>query len=1120
MAAPDEQPAPQPTPPGAAIQTAPAPAAPETIKLPPPATPAPPSPAAFLRRTRALDAVIVAAVLVFAFLVALFPARNSDFLSHLAAGRMVAQGQYKFGEDPFSFGSQGAYWANHSWLYGLVSYALYQLPPVGPTLLIVLKALLVVALAEAMLRLARPAGRSLWIPAACTGLAVLALSPHLNLRPVVVSYLFLGLTLLLLETQRRREEAAAAGAPTGWDVRWLIPPLCALWVNLDAWFLLGPVTVGLYLLGEFLSAKAAPRPARAPARGGLGRLAAVLGVSVAACLVNPYHVHAFTLPAQLGLSPAGSVLADDDAFKRLFLSPLSEDLYFWKYTSLGLNVAGAAYVLLALVCVTSFALAGPAGLGWRATVTLPFLLLSLWHYRAIPFFAVVAGPVSALNFLDFAARQFGTDPWLEGPRRTWALGGRALTLAAAVLLAVCSWPGWLQPTPHEARRVGWDFQFDPDLEQAAREVARWRQEGRLADGPGWFNTTPETVVDYLAWYAPGERVFADLRLPLYDAAVAEEYASARRDLVASGAGAEGRPGAQGDAWRDAFRKWGVRYVFLADNDNHRSTAALLGRAKQAPEEWTVCELNGRALLLAWKDPRTRPADPPAAPRYDALRAAFGPGAEPAPPDRPAGAAEPREWYAALWKSEPFRSGPAERAVVALMEFEIDAQLTRQRWAGAIRPEAAAVTAAAAAALGASPGGPAVGGAAAWAVLSRNRDFENGFAARYSAQYQLGRDDGPPADLYLMIRATRRALAANPADARAYFLLAKGYLALRDRTRERAPGYQSPYLSVLRQTQALAALNQAVTLNPNDDLAHEQLFQLYQGVQVDPRQVGFADLCLKHAEAVVRIRREGEGNAPRGPDWAKDLERLEAFVKQLREQVDKRRDQYEIRSANRPGVERVRAALELGLAEPALAVASEEVRRAQPGADLRQVAAALAYEVHLLILTGRLAEAREHLTEEVRGVLNAVAVPYAPPGGAFDWYSALLAVASGDYAEADRILGELAARLKPPTANVAGFVATWWMHGASAAFGRPTLQPELMRLQEVVFGALQVQSLQAQMEFARAALALEAGDNAAAREQLVGLLTRTGHRGGGPVTLDFPGRPLAQVYLEWLDAAAR
>src|SRR5262249_44006078 len=183
-----------------------------TIPLPPP-NPAPkaaPDPVAqerYLRRLVRMDAILVGLTLLFAFLVATFAVRNSDFLLRLATGRALLEGKYHFGVDPFTH-SSGAYWANHSWLYDVIVYGLYLL--IGATGLLVLKALAVAATAEVMLRTSRRL-RTLWVPALSAILALLAMSPRLLLQPVVVSYLFLALTLYFLlrpHARRRLDDPA------------------------------------------------------------------------------------------------------------------------------------------------------------------------------------------------------------------------------------------------------------------------------------------------------------------------------------------------------------------------------------------------------------------------------------------------------------------------------------------------------------------------------------------------------------------------------------------------------------------------------------------------------------------------------------------------------------------------------------------------------------------------------------------------------------------------------------------------------------------------------------------------------------------------------------------------
>ena len=194
-----------------------------------------PPPRPIGRRFPFLDGLLLWVVVLFAFLSALFPAYNSDFFLHAATGRLIAHGQYQIGVDPFAFTTQDAVWINHNWLYDWIVFLLYDSSAIGGAVLIVLKSLMIAALAYVMLRTAAEPDRSGWIPAGCVGLAVLALSARVYLQPAVISFLFLGLTLWLLHLPGRLRGRTNRPSPY-----WLIPPLCLLWVNLDEWFLLGP----------------------------------------------------------------------------------------------------------------------------------------------------------------------------------------------------------------------------------------------------------------------------------------------------------------------------------------------------------------------------------------------------------------------------------------------------------------------------------------------------------------------------------------------------------------------------------------------------------------------------------------------------------------------------------------------------------------------------------------------------------------------------------------------------------------------------------------------------------------------------------------------------------------
>ena len=232
-------------------------------------------------------------LLVLTFLVSSFAAANSDVWLHLASGRLIAQGEWTVGVDPFTFASEATatrpaiVWVQHSWLFSLLFYWLYNL--VGGGGLVFLKALAVVALAWCLLQI--PGGKRFRLMSIIyVGLAVLAISPQLILRPMTLSFLFYAITLLTCY-----RAGVLGNVPPNPRILWRLPLLFLLWANLDVWFIMGPLTLALlwvgmgmgYLLGI---------PATFPGK----TLGAVLGVGLLACVVNPHHVQVFMLPPELG----------------------------------------------------------------------------------------------------------------------------------------------------------------------------------------------------------------------------------------------------------------------------------------------------------------------------------------------------------------------------------------------------------------------------------------------------------------------------------------------------------------------------------------------------------------------------------------------------------------------------------------------------------------------------------------------------------------------------------------------------------------------------------------------------------------------------------------------------
>jgi hypothetical protein len=619
-----------------------------------------------------LDKLTVGIVLLLTFLLASFASRNSDMWQHLATGRAMVQEHSFLKEDPFSFTADGP-WVNHSWLWDLGLYAVFQLtggtdldnPNLSVTgpVLIGAKAILMVILAWILMSIRRT-DQSVWMPAIFTVLTMVVLSRWIFLQPKCISFLFLGLTLYLL--QRSSAETNEHKFFLSRSIV-AIPLLFVLWVNLDEWFILGPITVALYLVGELVQQFLVPvrTGEDAPAPGQLGRLTTVFAVGLLACLLNPHFYNAFRIPTDIWPWLSDSQLQLDDAYVllKLFQSPFNSEEIASVFSS-NPSSADIAYYLLAGLGLVSFVLNWAGWRGWRMMIWLAFFVMSARLMRTIPFFAVVAGPITALNLQDFAARRYGLGLKLENPWKTIAIGGRLLTVTAGILLVVAAWPGLLHANFDNALRthhVSWQIEVNPSLQRAAQRLRELRQAGVIGEGKG-FNLSPD-IANYCAWFCPEERSFFDNRFPLFEK-VTESYVDMRaalnppRESVQSFAELQQRERDRFLKLQKGLKDYQINHLIVTGSSFSAIQPAVI-RLWQDPRHWTPVYMDGRTAIFGWSPPTRNPeANRFAAFAWQPDQAAFGPSlpSDARAPSQAPTEADGRTAWNELWR------GPVPRSV--------------------------------------------------------------------------------------------------------------------------------------------------------------------------------------------------------------------------------------------------------------------------------------------------------------------------------------------------------------------------------------------------------------------------------------------------------------------------
>lgn len=427
------------------------------------------------RVSRAMPAVFLAAL----GLSALRPIDDADFWWLLRAGRYMVETRSFPTTDPFSATAQGATWLNHAWGFELLIYGLYALW--GTTGVILLQGITAAATGSVLYRLLRREGLGRGWSIGLLSMGALAMHGFWSPRPQLVTYFILALFVSVLADYQ-----AGRG-----NRLWWLPLLTALWANLHAGFLSGPLLVALCAAGELGGWVFGDDTGRA---GGLARarvFAFWSALSVLASLANPFHYHAILFPFQ--------VMGEE-----LSQAWISE----WASPPFSHPQVLVLELLLGLFLLLALGTARP--IPWRDLVVLvPLVHLGLQATRNTPLLVIVATPILGRAAASCARAHW---PRLDGlVRRAIAVGTAGLVLSACSMVAGSRRPAQIwsafRPT----------FGVAESLPTGAAEFLR--REGRR--GTLW---NEYVWGGFLIWHLyPELRVSIDGRMAVYGPARFSEH---------------------------------------------------------------------------------------------------------------------------------------------------------------------------------------------------------------------------------------------------------------------------------------------------------------------------------------------------------------------------------------------------------------------------------------------------------------------------------------------------------------------------------------------------------------------------------------------------------------------
>ena len=476
---------------------------------------------------------------------------DPDVWWHLRTGEYIAQHKSVQHTDPFSYTRAGQPWVTHEWLTELALYEL-QLHAGFGSLTLLFAAITSIAFFLLYLR----CGPAAYLAGIATLVAAWATVPLWGVRPQILSLLLTSLWLLILERAENNPR-----------ILWWTLPITLLWVNLHAGFALGLVLSCLFLAGELIEWRLAPRGTSFPKTNAhLSKAALILLLDCLLVPLNPNGLRMFAYPIQtLRSTTMQNYIAE-------WASPNFHHPEYWP---------------LLFIILATF-----AAFIWSRTPLRPrdlILLLvgvyaSLISIRMIPLFVLIVTPL--------IARRLGNWPHTP-PQRDSSL---RTTLNLLIILAMAAFA---------TVRLAEVIHRQPEAEARefpARAVAylqRHPPAGHIFNLYDWGG--------YLIWKLyPTTAVFIDGRADLYGSDLLHDFA----DLYQFKG-----------SWQQLLQRWQIQAVIVPPN-------SALAIGLQSAPGWTVDYEDSQAIILTnsyvgqppssvhrAKLNRSSTAHPPLPPRY-------------------------------------------------------------------------------------------------------------------------------------------------------------------------------------------------------------------------------------------------------------------------------------------------------------------------------------------------------------------------------------------------------------------------------------------------------------------------------------------------------------------------
>ncbi len=190
---------------------------------------------------RLFDVALIGLFLALAFLLGVFPLKDTDFFWHLRTGDLIRRTGQIPGVDFYTFTRAGEPWIDLHWIFQVGVSWVYER---GGVPALTLAKCVITCAALLLLITARRRTWPVWTMILAWTPALLVLSGRMYVRPETLSLFYLSVYLAVLCRWDRHPWLA-----------WLLPFVQVAWVNSHGLFVLGPILLGFGLLDAALRSR-------------------------------------------------------------------------------------------------------------------------------------------------------------------------------------------------------------------------------------------------------------------------------------------------------------------------------------------------------------------------------------------------------------------------------------------------------------------------------------------------------------------------------------------------------------------------------------------------------------------------------------------------------------------------------------------------------------------------------------------------------------------------------------------------------------------------------------------------------------------------------------------------